>query len=210
MYAGAEDIVVAILAGGAGVRVGGVDKGLLPLCGKPLIEHVVGCAQAQGVRLLIVANRNVDTYARFAPVVHDESKSYAGPLAGLAAMLGFVVANGHALPRRLLTVPVDCPDPPRDLATRLRAALLENTRACCARLVHAGKPEPLLAMYRIDTRLEALLASARAAMHEHGSVMRWQAGLDVVAVAFDDSAPVFHNLNTPEDFADYARSHAAN
>ena len=210
MCAGAEDTLVAILAGGAGVRVGGVDKGLLPLCGKPLVEHVVGCLRAQGARLLIVANRNVDAYARLAPVVHDEGNGYAGPLAGLAAVFRFVVANGHAPPRWLLTVPVDCPEPPRDLATRLRAALLENARACCARLAHAGKPEPLLAMYRIDNRTEALLASARRALHEHGSVMRWQAGLDAVAVTFDDADPVFHNLNTLEDFEDCARSHATN
>ena len=210
MYAGAEDTLVALLAGGAGVRVGGVDKGLLPLCGKPLIEHVAGCLQAQGARLLIVANRNVDTYARYAPVVHDEGEDHAGPLAGLIAAFAFVVANGHAPPRWLLTAPVDCPDPPRDLATRLRAALSENARACCARLVHANEPEPLLAMYRIDSRLEALLASAHTALREHGSAMRWQAGLDAVPVVFDDAATVLHNLNTSQDFEDYARSHAAN
>jgi molybdopterin-guanine dinucleotide biosynthesis protein A len=76
--------------------------------------------------------------------------------------------------------------------------------------VHANEPEPLLAMYRIDSRLEALLASAHTALREHGSAMRWQAGLDAVPVVFDDAATVLHNLNTSQDFEDYARSHAAN
>ncbi len=199
-----------LLAGGAGVRVGGADKGLLPLCGTPLVEHVADHLRLHASRLLIVANRNVDAYARHAPVVHDEDEGHAGPLAGLVAAFAFVAANRHALPHWLLTAPVDCPDPPCDLAVRLHAELSGNARAGCARLVHGGVPEPLLAMYRVDARLEAMLASARAALREHGSAMRWQAGLDTVPVAFDDPVSVFHNLNTPEDFADYTRSHAAN
>jgi molybdenum cofactor guanylyltransferase len=209
MCAAADDTLVAILAGGAGARVGGADKGLLPLCGKPLIEHVVDRLRPQGTRLLIVANRNPDSYARFAPVVHDAGEGHAGPLAGLVAIFDFIVANRHALPRWLLTAPVDCPDPPRDLAVRLRVALTENARARCARLAPAGKPEPMFAMYRIGEEPEAWLVSVRAALREHGSVMRWQAAFDPVAVDGGEVARALHNLNTPEDFEEYERSHAA-
>ena len=204
MCGDADDTLVAILAGGAGARVGGEDKGWLSVCGRPLIEHAVARLRPQGARMLIAANRNVDGYACHAPVVHDETGKHAGPLAGLVAIFGFIAANRHALPHWLLTVPVDCPDPPGDLAARLRAGLDDHAQSRCARLVHAGKPEPLFAMYRIGSDPEAWLACARNALREHGSPQRWQAAL----AAIDVPAPTFHNLNTPDDFREYARSHA--
>ena len=83
MGAGADETLGIVLAGGAGSRVGGADKGLLPLGGRPLVEHVLERLRPQCDRLLIVANRNLDDYARYAPVLHDDNEGHAGPLAGL-------------------------------------------------------------------------------------------------------------------------------
>lgn len=203
----ADDTFGVILAGGAGRRVGDADKGLLPLCGRPLVEHVLGRLRRQCTRIVIVANRNTDGYARLAPTIHDEVAGHAGPLAGLAAAFAFLQANRHALPQWLLTVPVDCPDPPRDLATRLRATLTANGRAGCALVRAAGKREPLFAMYRLDPDPETWHASAQTALHEHGSPMRWLAACGALPVDFDGAGEAFHNLNTPEDFHEYTRTH---
>jgi molybdenum cofactor guanylyltransferase len=196
-----------ILAGGAGSRVGDADKGLLPLRGRPLVEHVLERLRPQCARVLTVANRNIDDYARLAPVIHDEAAGHAGPLAGLAAAFGFVHANRHALPGWLLTVPVDCPDPPLDLAARLRVPLVMNVEAKCALATVSGKREPLFAMYRIDASAEKWHASAQTALREHGSPVRWLAACGALVVDFDDAGDAFHNLNTPEDFRDYERAH---
>jgi len=200
-----SDVLGVMLAGGAGARVGGADKGLLPLCGRPLVEHVLERLRPQCGRLLIIANRNTDEYARYAPVVHDGNDGHAGPLAGLLAAFGFIEANGHALPRWMLTVPVDCPDPPHDLAVRLRAGLTQPS-ARCAFVRRADRPQPLFALYRIDDAA-AWRASAQAALHRHASPMRWHAETGASAVGFDDARGAFHNLNTPEDFRDYERTH---
>lgn len=201
------DTLGVVLAGGAGRRVGNADKGLLPLRGRPLVGHVLERLRPQCARVLIVANRNIVDYVRLAPVIHDEVAGHAGPLAGLAAAFGFVHANRHALPRWLLTVPVDCPAPPRDLAARLRAALTANADATCATARVAGKREPLFAMYRVGASAVEWHASARAALREHGSPMRWLAACGALAVDFDDEGDAFHNLNTPEDFRDYGHVH---
>jgi len=203
----APDVLGVVLAGGAGSRVGDADKGLLPLCGRLLVEHVLERLRHQCARVLIVANRNIDTYARFAPVIRDEHSGHAGPLAGLAAAFGFLQANRHALPGWLLTTPVDCPDPPRDLAARLRDALAANDGAACALATVAGEREPLFAMYRVAAVPNDWRASAQAALREHGSPMRWLAARDALAVDFDDADGAFHNLNAPEDFRDYEHSH---
>src|SRR5574337_387447 len=165
MSVDADGTLGVIIAGGAGTRVGGADKGLLPLNGRPLVGHVAAC--------------------------------------------GFLASNRQALPRWLLTVPVDCPDPPRDLALRLHAALAADATACCAFARHAGKPQPLFAMYRVDDDPAAWRASAQDALHEHGSAWRWHAALEAIGVDFDAPGDAFHNLNTPADVDEYGRAHAA-
>lgn len=200
-------VLGVVLAGGAGSRVGNADKGLLPLCGRPLIEHVLDRLRGQCGRVLIVANRNLDRYAAYAPTIHDDGSGHAGPLAGLVAAFGFLHANRHALPRGLLTASVDCPDAPRDLAARLRAALAADATARCAFVRRAGDAQPLLALYRVGGEPLAWMESAQAALREHGSPRRWHAASNAVAVDFDDAADAFHNLNTPDDFRDYERTH---
>ncbi|TAN04881.1 MAG: molybdenum cofactor guanylyltransferase MobA [Rhodanobacteraceae bacterium] len=207
MCAGVDGVLGLALAGGAGTRVGGEDKGLLPLSGRPMVEHVLDHLRTQCERVLIVANRNLDRYASYAPTIHDEALGHAGPLAGLIAAFGFLDANRHALPRWLLTVSIDCPDAPRDLAARLHAALAARDATRCAYARIAGKPQPLFALYRIGGGPLTWKQSAQAALREHGSPWRWHTSLNAIAVDFGDGVDAFHNLNTLEDFRDYERTH---
>lgn len=207
MSAGADETLGIVFAGGAGNRVGGADKGLLPLGGRPLVEHVLERLRPQCDRLLIIANRNLDDYARYAPVVHDDNEGHAGPLAGLVAAFGFLDANRHALPRWVLTVPVDCPDPPQDLQSRLHAALAADATACCAFLRHDGAAQPLFAMYRVDEDPASWRTSVERALHAHGSARLWHESMEAVAVDCDAVGAALHNLNTPEEFRDYERAH---
>lgn len=207
---GPDEVWGVVLAGGAGTRVGGEDKGLLALTARPLVAHVLDRLRPQCGRILIIANRGFDDYAAYAPVVHDETDGHAGPLAGLVAVFGFLVANLHALPRWVVTTPVDCPDPPRALVARLRAALEADATACCAFARRAGSAQPLFALYRVDDDPVEWRDSARAALYRHGSTRRWQAALEAIPVDFDDADATFHNLNTPTDFGEYERANAAN
>jgi molybdopterin-guanine dinucleotide biosynthesis protein A len=69
-----------VLAGGQGSRMGGVDKGLQPFRGKPMVQHVVERLQGQVDELLINANRNAEAYARFGfRVIADEIEGVRGP-----------------------------------------------------------------------------------------------------------------------------------
>lgn len=207
MPTGAERILGAVLAGGAGSRVLGADKGLLPLRGRPLVAYALDALRQQCGSLLVVANRNLDRYAEFAPTIHDPGAGHAGPLAGLVAAFGFVAANAHAGVSWLATVPVDCPDPPRDLVPRLRVAINGAAQPGCAYARVTGQAQPLFALYRIAGGIDDWLSSARSALDRHGSAVRWHAGLGALGVDFDADAAAFHNLNTPDDFAEYQRAH---
>jgi molybdenum cofactor guanylyltransferase len=194
-----------VLAGGAGSRVGGADKGLLRFAGRPLIEHVIDALRPQCEMLMIVANRNREAYGRLAPTVADAPAGFAGPLAGIATALerGAIRDRGGAiLPLAwMLMVPVDCPSLPRDLHARLREALDANPAAPCAYARDRRGPQPLVALFRIDAGSRAgLVGSARAALSIHASPRRWLGEIGAVVADFSDRGAVFVNLNTPADF----------
>ncbi|MGH8211943.1 MAG: molybdenum cofactor guanylyltransferase MobA [Rhodanobacteraceae bacterium] len=197
-----------VLAGGAGSRVGGADKGLLLLQGRPLVAHVLDALRTQCDALLIVANRNLEEYSRFSKTIRDEGEGHAGPLAGIAAALTHSKA-AIAMPMDafawLMTMPVDCPQPPRGLRERLQSALAESGEADCAFGHDGDGPQPLFALYRLS-QSEPLLASARSALQSHASVLRWQGEIAARAVDFSDEHAAFHNLNTPQEFRDYGRA----
>ena len=117
----AAAITGLILAGGRGSRMGGVDKGLQPLHGRPLVAHVLERLQPQVGTVLINANRNAEAYAAFGcAVIADADAGFAGPLAGLLAGLR------QAETEWLLSVPCDSPNLPCDLAARLFARLADD------------------------------------------------------------------------------------
>ena len=113
-----EKITGVVLAGGLGRRMGGSDKGLEELRGRPLAAWVVERLAPQVDELLISANRNGGRYAALGHrVLGDRIAGFAGPLAGLHAALE---AAAHPL---VATVPCDSPFLPGDLISRLLSAL---------------------------------------------------------------------------------------
>jgi len=183
-------ITAAVLAGGAGSRLHGRDKGLELLAGKPLIAHVAAALAEQAGALLICVNRNAERYAEFAPVCSDSVAGFAGPLAGIAASLVACKTEW------LLTVPVDCPRPPPHLAQRLRAQV-GHAHASVAR---GAQREPLFALYRRE-----LAVDAAAALERNEPVWRWQDRIGAIEVDFPDET--FVNLNTPDEFRRWEQQH---
>lgn len=199
-------LTVAILAGGEASRLGGRDKGLEALGGRPLIEWVVeyckshvATAVAEDTKVamhaldvVVIANRHRDEYARYARVFADLATGFRGPLAGIASALDAAEAP------LVMTLPVDCPRPPCDLAGRLLDAL--QGASASAVVAHDGeRRQPLFALYR-----RSLAAPAAEAALARRGVWEWQDAIGAVEVDFTDRRRQFHNLNTPEDFASYA------
>ena len=188
-----EKISGIVLAGGQGRRMGGVDKGLQPLGGKTMIEHVIARLAPQVDEVLINANRNLECYAAFGyPVIPDVTGGFAGPLAGLQAGLG---AANHAL---VVTAPCDSPFLPLDLVARLRAAMGANDLAVAKTGTQA---HPVFAMVRrniLDHLTTYLTSGGR-------KIDAWYASLKVVEVAFDAEADAFRNINTREELREHNR-----
>ena len=183
-----------VLAGGLARRMQGpadqppVDKGLMPLRGRPLVAHAIDRLKPQVGGLLINANRNQADYARLGvPVIPDQVGGFAGPLAGLHAGL---TASTTAW---LVTVPCDSPYFPEDLVARLHAAAIE-AGADVAVAKTGAQPHPVFALVRarLLPDLTAFLAGGGR------KIDRWYAPLAVVEVVFDDER-AFGNINTREE-----------
>jgi len=185
------EITGVVLAGGLGRRMGGVDKGLQGLDGRPLVAHVLARLQPQVERLLISANRSQAAYAAFGyPVIGDATPDFAGPLAGLQAAL---LASETPL---VLTAPCDSPFLPADLAARLHAGLLAGGAAVAIARA-GGRQHPVFCLCRREVLpgLSAFLAGGGR------RVMDWCERAGVCEVDFDDQPAAFRNFNTLADLS---------
>jgi molybdopterin-guanine dinucleotide biosynthesis protein A len=193
---GRPTIPAVILAGGLGRRLGGVDKALVPLAGKPLIAHVVDRLAPQVSALAISANGDPDRFDRLGlPVLPDPVPDRPGPLAGVLAGLEWArVAHPEA--RRLLSVPVDCPLLPADLMARLAAAGGEDAVVMAA---SGGRRHPVVALWpvRLAPALRAGLTDGTARKVEAFAGGGSQAVVEWPIAPFDP----FLNINTAEDLA---------
>jgi len=184
-------ITAIILAGGRATRMGGQDKGLVELAGRPMIAHVLAALAPQVERVIINANRNLDRYAAFGwPVVTDDDSGFLGPLAGLAA--GLRAAHTPLV----LTAPCDSPLVAMDLAARLYSAL-EQADAELAVPFDGKRLQPVFALVRTE------LAASLAAYLGRGDrkIDRWFAQHRLARVDFSDRPETFVNVNDPDERA---------
>jgi len=182
-----DKVTGVVLAGGQGRRMGGVDKGLQLLRGKPMAQWAIERLAPQVDEVLINCNQNLEAYARFGRrLVPDEIRGFAGPLAGLHAALK---AAAHPL---VVTVPCDSPYLPLNLVSRLFESLQDRDLAVAKT---GDQPHPVFSLVRRDVldNLEAFLARGGR------KIDAWYASLRTVEVSFDDEADAFRNINTLEE-----------
>jgi cyclic pyranopterin monophosphate synthase len=182
-----------ILAGGEGRRMGGRDKGLVELSGRPLVEWSLEALSRQTRpvdHILISANRNLPDYARFgSPVLRDVYPGHPGPLAGIHSAL-------LASPAKyLLVLPCDVPFLPADLVEKLLACIEQDETQMVVARTPDGQVHPTICMLRHDILSSLMDRLSRQEL----KLSAWQESLDVRYVDFPDLA--FPNLNTQDDLA---------
>ena len=180
-----------ILAGGQASRMGGKDKGLVELNGSPLIQYVINKLSQQDVSITINANRNLDSYQAFAPVVSDSFPDYPGPLGGIHAGLKSASTDWVGF------VPCDSPQISDDLVERFCSAVKEDSDILVA---HDGEfKQPVFTLFhkRVLPKLEAFLERG-----DRKIILLYKECVTEY-VDFSDSPNCFVNLNTPEELTQF-------
>jgi molybdenum cofactor guanylyltransferase len=196
------DVVGLILAGGQSRRMGGGDKCLRALGGKPILARIIERARPQVQALVLNANGDPARFASFGlPVVADSVEGFVGPLGGSLAGLDWSAAT---LPhcRWVASFAGDAPFLPADLVARFRAAV-EREGADLAVATSGGQAHPVFGLWRVDLREDLRRALVEEQIYK---VDRWTARYKLAAVEFP-ATPVdpFFNANRPEDLAEAER-----
>lgn len=180
-------ITGVVLAGGKASRMGGQDKGLMLLNGKPLWQHVADCLLPQVNEVVISANRNLDIYRQSGfPVIADTLSGFPGPLAGLLSVMQQTFGEWF------LFCPCDTPFIPDNLVERL----VEQRQNAPVVWVHDGDrdhPAVALAHRNLAPKIVDYLASGER------RVIVFMRQVGGHSVDFSDTKEAFRNMNTPED-----------
>jgi molybdenum cofactor guanylyltransferase len=191
-------VLGVLLAGGQARRMGGGDKCLLPLGGRPILAHVIERAAPQVDTLLINANGDPGRFDAFGlPVAADAVPGFAGPLAGV--LTGMLWARDHRPDLAwVASFATDTPFFPGDLVRRLLdAAHRDGADLACA--ASGGRAHPVFGLWpiRLADDLERAMAE-----DDIRKVDLWTARHRLIQVDFaSEPFDPFFNTNRPDDLA---------
>ncbi len=186
-----------LLAGGLARRMGGGDKPLKTIGGRPILDHVIDRLAPQCGGLVLNANGDAARFAPWGlPVEADSIDGFAGPLAGILAGLDWAARQDGFT--HLVSVAADTPFIPRDLVERLAAeASAAGAELACA--ASGGWRHPVIGLWPLTIR-----ETLRHALTEEGErkIDRFTARFSLVAVEWG-AEPIdpFFNANDPDDLA---------
>lgn len=199
-------VVGVVLAGGLSRRMGGGDKCLRALGGRPILAHILERLRPQVSRLVLNANGDPARFAAFdTPVAADVVEGFPGPLAGILTGMCWAQVNAPGA-AWLVSAAADAPFMPSDLVARLRAASgAAGASLACARSL--GQVHPVFGLWHV-----ALADDLARAVRDEGvrKVDLWTARHGCIEVDFPVAGiDPFFNVNRPEELAEAERMIAA-
>ena len=164
----------------------GRDKATIEFQGERLVDRLINRFRTNTDRLFLSARHDYNTGIAF---ITDDPDTPAGPVGGIFSIAGFL-AEHHPDVQNFITVPVDAPFAPNDLAERL------SSHSRCMVSSTADRLQPAFALWQCS------VVSAVRHTHDMGSKapsLHWLARqCDADIVEWGDPKP-FINMNTPED-----------
>ncbi len=201
-----NSITGVLLAGGQSRRMGGGDKGLRDLAGRPMLARVIDRFAPQVGALVLNANGDPARFAAYAlPVAPDSIEGNVGPLAGVLAGMRWSAEHAPGA-THIATASTDAPFLPEDLVARL-AGELDGRDGGIALAKSEGYLHPVIGLWPVslaDDLETALREGVRKVLHwtdRHGTY-----GVDFPPIAMGgEEVDPFFNANTPDELAEAER-----
>ena len=196
-----------ILAGGLASRMNFLDKPLLPIANRALIEHVIARATPQVSELVISVNRNLAKYEQYGmSLVPDIRSKHSGPLVGIYSAMKWYQA--HNSPADFLACfPADVPLFPTDIVTKLLFSMDSNESMESP----TDRPEPKVAWVQTGQQIQPLFSLwSFELIHEleqaietgiYGPKLFFEKYPSFKIQLPNSEKGMFLNINTPEDLA---------
>lgn len=200
-----QQCVGILLAGGLAQRMGGGDKPLLDIRGRPILAHAIERLTPQCTALVINANGDPARFAAFGlPVVADGVTGFAGPLAGILAGMDYAATQLPGV-ADVVSAPADTPFLPADLVERLAEA--RKARGAVIAVATSGqRAHHAVALWPVTLREQLRHALVAEETRKVSAFIARYANVNVdwPVTPYDP----FFNVNRPEDVAQ-ARAIAA-
>ncbi|HEY6631647.1 MAG TPA: molybdenum cofactor guanylyltransferase MobA [Rhizobiaceae bacterium] len=197
--AGVAGIAGVVLAGGRATRLGGGDKPLRPLGGRPMLARIVERLKPQVGTIALSANGDPARFAGYGlPVLADDGpRGQAGPLAGILSGMAWAKAQGSW---QVLTVAGDTPFFPLDLAARLADAIVGRPDHIAV-AVSAGRRHPVFALWSVSLEADLRDFLARSDKLSVAAFLERHQAVSVDFPSTGQALDPFFNVNTPEELA---------
>lgn len=193
-----SDVVGVLLAGGRARRMGGGDKCLKRMAGRPLLDHVIERARPQVSRLIINAGGDAARFDAYGlPVVADVVDGFAGPLAGILTGMEWARKETPDI-SWVVSFATDAPFLPETLVSRLMSETVSAAAdVSCA--MSGGRTHPVFGLWPVTMADDLRHALVEEDMHKIDAytARHKMIHVDFPAQPFDP----FFNVNTPEDLA---------
>jgi molybdopterin-guanine dinucleotide biosynthesis protein A len=195
-------VVGILLAGGKSSRMGGGDKCMRPLGGRPILAHIIERLRPQVSYMIVNANGELGRFAPFGlTVVEDSVAGFAGPLAGVLAGLEWIKKHRPDIACGV-TVATDTPFFPADLVQRFLA--LQGDRLALAVASSAAGIHPVIGLWPVALAGD-IKDALKHGLHKVGAFTEQRGAIEVpfppVTIAGTEIDPFF-NINRPEDLAE--------
>lgn len=198
-----------ILAGGWASRLGGGDKGLREIDGRPLMQRAFDVLTACTDRVVVSANGppsrfDEKPWLSDTIILADNLPDRPGPLAGILAAMDWAATNE---PGRtdILCVPCDTPFLPSDLFAHLSAGrMAAGTRvAIAASMDETGKwrRHPTIGLWPVDLRDDLRQALTGENLRRLGLYADRHGAAPVRFPPGPGGIDPFFNVNGPDDLA---------
>ncbi|MBH68202.1 MAG: molybdenum cofactor guanylyltransferase MobA [Rhodospirillaceae bacterium] len=196
MNALSRNVTGVLLAGGKSQRMGGVDKCLLQLGSKRILEYAIERAQPQVDHLVLNVNGDLRRFSEFKlPMVSDSIAGFAGPLAGVLAGLDWS-ANNTPNSDWVVSFAADTPFFPRDLVTRLLNAV-DGRGGILACASSGNRHHPVFGIWPTELRGELRRAIVQDDIRR---IDIWTSRYDLKVINYDyEQIDPFFNINNPKD-----------
>ena len=178
-----------ILMGGQATRMGGGDKGLLPLGDSTILSHVLDRLTPQVDRTALNANGDPARLQHLnLPILPDNIPDHPGPLAGTLAGLDWAAALGAT---HIVTAAADTPFLPCDLVPQL---LLAGGDTGFALAASPSGRQPTFGLWPVTLR-DPLRQALNDGLRK---IVQFTRAHGAGTAEFPDDT-AFFNVNTPED-----------
>ncbi|NBU15111.1 MAG: molybdenum cofactor guanylyltransferase [Alphaproteobacteria bacterium] len=193
------DVIPAvILVGGAGRRMGGVDKPMMPLAGRPLLSYVIDILAPQTPHIALATRADPEPYRSFGLPLLPDPVADQGPLTGLRSALEWAkttVPNAS----HVALLAGDTPFIPSDLFTRLGA--MRSPSPSCVFAVSNGQTHYSIGLWPLTAHA---LLEAFEGTNSDRSLRGFAHDIGFKTVEWTDEHDPFFNINAPDDLAEAA------